>query len=72
MSLYSTVGFQTILTEGYRYFAAHESMSARLSDWERCRDRLDRQIEELRALRDQRKIEDETGTWPARDGGGSL
>jgi hypothetical protein len=62
--LLSIVADRTGLPERYLRSAAHQSMSAYLLEWERARVRLDRQIERLRAARDERRAASEAGDWP--------
>lgn len=62
--LAATVRHRTVIRDGYRRHASHESMTAYLVDWQRARDRLDRQIAALTELRDERRAASERGDWP--------
>ena len=65
--LRAAVAAATTIGSGYREHAAHESMTWYLEDWEEAHARLGRQIEALRALRDERREAKESGRWPERD-----
>lgn len=62
--LASQVFIRTSIPNGYRAHAAHQSMTVYLEDWERALERLSAQVEVLRALRDARIVEAESGSWP--------
>ena len=60
----SMVHGATTIHDGYRTHASPESMSAFLKDWTAARNRLNRQILELKLMRTSRLAEIEAGTWP--------
>lgn len=66
--LASVVARRTQLDDRYLAHAAHQSMTAYVKDWEEAYARLGRQLDALRAQRDERKAAKAAGTWPPKRG----
>lgn len=62
--LSNVVRHKTELVPGYRAYAGWQSMQAYLSDWEKAEKRLKRRIELLRMLVEERRRQEEDGSWP--------
>ncbi len=60
----SIVRQRTVIHEGYRAHAAHQSMAIILADWEGAFARLGRQIDDLRDLHAERLRATKAGEWP--------
>lgn len=56
----------TRMDDRWREHAAHQAMTAVLSDWEQAEATLRKRIQTLRDLRDRRVAEVAAGTWPPR------
>lgn len=63
--LASTVRTGTTIADGYRKYAGWQSMEAYATDWRVALRRLERQVLELEEMARQRKVEQESGDWPA-------
>lgn len=63
-TLKNKVQTATTISDGYKDYAAYESMAFYLKDWLAAYRRLERQILELEAMMIARKDETDSGEWP--------
>ena len=61
--LSNVVRHKTELLPGYRVYASWQSMQAFVDDWEKAQRRLQRRIELLKALVEERKQQEADGSW---------